>query len=117
MDPDGLYEDIKEQTNFYLKCLLLTSPGENISDARYGVGLRSYLFEMNIPQTHERIVAEIRKQVGFYIPIIELVDVIILADDLDIDQNSLVVKIIYRIEDELIDFDVSVDPTKEIGFY
>ena len=46
-DTFKLYDDVKQQINFYLKNLLLTSPGENISDPNYGVGIRQFLFEMN----------------------------------------------------------------------
>lgn len=38
-----LNEDLKSQISFELKNLILTSPGENISDANYGVGIRSFV--------------------------------------------------------------------------
>jgi phage baseplate assembly protein W len=107
----------KQQINYYLKSLLLTSPGENISDPRYGVGLRSFLFEMNNVFTHDEIISTIRQQISVYLPSIELVDVVINATGQDIDENSLTIKIIYRIGEELEEFDIDLNPTKEIGFY
>lgn len=38
-------DNIKELVRFHLTNLLLTNPGEKISDSSYGVGLRQMLFE------------------------------------------------------------------------
>ena len=38
-------KDAKEVVRFHLKNLLLTFPGEKISDPSYGVGIKQYLFE------------------------------------------------------------------------
>ena len=81
------------QVNYNLKCVLLTSPGENISDPHYGVGLRYYLFENNNVQTHNDIINNIKSQVSFYIANIDLIDVLILTTSEDIDENSLSIKI------------------------
>ena len=40
-----MYESPKDLVKYHLKSLLLTSPGEKISDSNYGIGLRSFLFE------------------------------------------------------------------------
>ena len=37
--------DVKELVKFHLTNLLLTNPGEKISDPSYGVGIRQMLFE------------------------------------------------------------------------
>ena len=53
-DRDG-YADvngIKALVKFHLKNLLLTYPGEKISDPEYGVGIKKYLFE---PLTEETL--------------------------------------------------------------
>ena len=42
-------KDIKELVNFHLTNLLLTNPGEKISDPNYGVGIRQMLFENMTP--------------------------------------------------------------------
>tara|TARA_R110002074_G_scaffold368021_4_gene542387 strand:+ start:8582 stop:8977 length:396 start_codon:yes stop_codon:yes gene_type:complete len=107
----------KQQINFELKCLLLTSPGENISDPKYGVGLRQYLFEMNNFITQEDMVSRIREQASRYLPEIELLEVTMATTDQDIDENSLIVKIIYRIDEDLEEFDMNINSNKEIGFY
>ena len=38
-------EQAKQVVMFHIKNLLLTSPGEKISDPEYGVGVKLYLFE------------------------------------------------------------------------
>ena len=63
-DTFEVYDDIKQQINFYLKNLLLTSPGENISDSNYGVGLRSYMFEQNIDSVRASISSRIYSQIS-----------------------------------------------------
>ena len=52
--------------------VLLTSPGERLMDQDFGVGLRQYLFEPNIPGLHTSIATNIQKQVGKYTPYIQL---------------------------------------------
>lgn len=41
--------DVKELVKFHLTNLLLTNPGEKISDPNYGVGIRQMLFENMTP--------------------------------------------------------------------
>ncbi len=38
-------QDAKELFRFHLMNILMTSPGEKISDSNFGVGIRKYLFE------------------------------------------------------------------------
>ena len=37
-DTFEMYKSVEQQISFYLKTLLLTSPGENLSDPVYGIG-------------------------------------------------------------------------------
>ena len=46
-DAFELYEDIEQQIGFFLKNLILTSPGEKISDPRYGEEYYYYEFNAN----------------------------------------------------------------------
>ena len=45
------YRDMVKQN---IKMLLLTAPGERIMDSNFGVGLKTYLFELNDMMHHER---------------------------------------------------------------
>ena len=90
-----LNEDLKSQISFELKNLILTSPGENISDANYGVGIRSFLFEPNTPSSANIIKSKISSQISRYIPDIIVENVSVIARNADIDSNSLSISITY----------------------
>ncbi len=55
-----------------LKMLVLTSPGERVMDAKFGVGIRNYLFWQYVPATLSDIDNRIRSQVKRYLPYIKL---------------------------------------------
>jgi hypothetical protein len=118
-DTFELYDDIKQQINFYLKNLILTSPGENISDPNYGVGLRRFLFEQNTESTRSSIVGAISSQISRYLPYLSVEDIQTGASGQEIDDNSMFVRIVYSIPDavtqEVFELDLNADTT--IGFY
>tara|TARA_Y100001937_G_scaffold127595_1_gene200306 strand:+ start:220 stop:615 length:396 start_codon:yes stop_codon:yes gene_type:complete len=115
-DTYELNTNLRDQVNYNLKCILLTSPGENISSPGYGVGLRFYLFESNNVYTRNQIVKRIRNQVSTYVPDINLIDVVIESDAADIDQNSLSIKIYYRLNDEKVEFELTMANTTQTGY-
>ena len=118
-DTYEVYEDLKSQISFYLRNLILTSPGENISDANYGVGLKRFLFEQNTDYTRSLIGSTISTQISSYMPFISLEDVIVEATSEDIDTNNLKIKILYTISgDPLMNtFELQANETQNIGFY
>jgi len=118
-DTYELYEDIKSQVSFYLRNLILTSPGENISDPNYGVGLRRYLFEQNIASNRNAISSEISEKISTYLPFITLSEVQVNASSDDIDSNFLNIRIIYSIDQSGVNetFELSTNETNQIGFY
>lgn len=74
-DEDGFYtmhKAVAPEVSEDFKTLLLTNPGERVMDSRFGVGIRRYLFEQNLPQTWSDIDARIRSQVKTYIPAIRI---------------------------------------------
>ena len=114
-----MYDDIKQQISFYLKCLILTSPGENISDPNYGVGLRRFLFEQNLQSTRETIASAISSQITTYLPYLDLQDVEFGASSAEIDSNSMSVQVTYYIPNNTIQqvFELDLNPDTTIGFY
>ena len=118
-DTFELYDDVKQQINFYLKNLLLTSPGENISDANYGVGLRRYMFEQNLPSTRGSIASAISSQVSAYLPYLRVSDIQVEATAQEIDSNTLSVRIVYSIPGDVVQevFELDMNPDNTIGFY
>ena len=82
-----------------LKMLVLTVPGERIMDPVFGVGIKRYLFEMNIAATHGAISSKIHEQVNRYLPFIEIEDIIFITSEThpELGDNYLHIRIEYRI--------------------
>ena len=118
-DTFELYDDVKQQINFYLKNLLLTSPGENLSDPSYGVGLRRYLFEQNLPSVRSAIASSIANQMSIYLPYLQVSDIAVGATDQQINESTLSIRITYEIPGDVIQevFELNVKPDSTIGFY
>ena len=118
-DAFELYETVEGQIAFYLKNLILTSPGEKISDSNYGVGLRRFIFEQAIPATYSKISSKISSQISIYLPYISVIDIQAGASDVDIDSNSMFVKIAYKIPNDAVEkiFELEINPESMIGFY
>ena len=118
-DTFELYGDINQQISFYLKNLLLTSPGENISDSDYGVGLRRFMFEPNLPSIRSSIAGAISSQISEYLPYLNVEDIQVNASAQEIDSNSLKIKIIYSIPNDAAQqiFELDLNPDTTTGLY
>lgn len=118
-DTFALYDDIEQQTNYYIKNLLLTSPGENLSDISYGVGLRSFLFEMNSGASSDFLYYKISSQISSYIPYIIIEDLQIESGSDTNNENLLSIKLNYSIENysTQLFFELDMNPSTFIGFY
>jgi|TARA_Y100000310_G_scaffold249321_1_gene255367 phage baseplate assembly protein W len=99
---DGPYRLIKNYTalatqNF--KMLLLTIPGERIMNPDFGVGLKTYLFEQNVPGTYEAINNRILSQTSKYLPFIKLnkINFSVPEGALDLDPHDLSISIDFTI--------------------
>jgi len=67
-----LNQTFQEAVKQNLVGLILTVPGERIMDPNFGVGLRTYLFELETEQVRSDIAGKISQQVGIYIPWINI---------------------------------------------
>lgn len=102
-DVDGLalnknYFQLVQQN---LKMLLLTSPGERIMEADFGIGMRRVLFEQDHPQTYASISARIYKQCAQYLPYLEVENVEFFSQGMgypDMPDNMVRVKILFTIK-------------------
>ena len=114
-----MYTDIKDQIGFYMKNILLTSKGENLSDPNFGVGLKQYLFEPNIQAIHERLRSDIYEQFAVYLSYVAIEEIEVSASPEDVDSNSLSIKIYYRLPgSQSTDlFELETDESPSIGFY
>jgi len=57
-----------------LKNLLLTVPGERMMDPLFGIGLKTFLFELHAEAAYSNIHSKTIQQVGVYMPFIEIND-------------------------------------------
>lgn len=101
-------DEIKRIILFHLRNLILTSPGEKISDPRYGVGIRSYLFENITTGLLNNIADTIETAIRRYLEYLDLIQVTVSSPP---DSHELVVKIKFQIPDldilETIEINVS----------
>lgn len=75
---DGFYslnKEFNEMAQQNLKNLILTSPGERIMDAKFGVGLFNYLFEQDTIEVRQGIIEAITNQVSLYMPFLTIDDI------------------------------------------
>tara|TARA_R110000824_G_scaffold81956_3_gene205731 strand:+ start:9948 stop:10328 length:381 start_codon:yes stop_codon:yes gene_type:complete len=89
------YADVVTQN---LKNLILTAPGERVMDPDFGVGIRNYLFEMNVAPTHSEILQRIRSQISMYMPFVSMDDLLIVPSENSLmDPDSIKLQIKYEI--------------------
>jgi hypothetical protein len=98
-DGYALNKTYKEMVSQNLKMLILTVPGERMMDPLFGVGLKRYLFEMNIASVHGALSAKIYEQVKRYLPFLDLegVDFYTSETNPELGDNYLHMVISYRI--------------------
>ena len=72
VDGFEMIKDIKSMVAQNLKMLVLTIPGERVMAPRFGVGLKTYLFENFSHDTMSKIDAKIREQVKIYMPVVQI---------------------------------------------
>ncbi len=94
VDGYQMITDIKKLVKFHLKNLILTNPGEKISDIEYGIGARKYLFEQLTPGISNRISDQMSAQIERYLPYIDVEDLTVTQDD---QNNSLNIELNYSI--------------------
>ena len=96
--PYDLHTNLKDMVKQNLKMLLLTVPGERIMDPEFGIGLMSFLHEMDTESLRDNIRSRIETQVSRYLEFIEIEDTYVgPSDDRKNAENVLVLKIKYKI--------------------
>jgi phage baseplate assembly protein W len=95
----NLITDFEELALQNLKMIVLTAPGERMMDPDFGVGVRNYLFSLNITQTYETIRHSILQQVQRYLPFITIhtIDFATPENNPDLFPNTLWVVIHFEI--------------------
>jgi len=99
---------LKKLVKQNFKMLILTNPGERIMEPEFGVGIKQFLFESFKSDVYARIDSRIREQTSIYIPIISIENIEFGTGG--IDENSLGIRIEYRIPDiavrDLLEFTI-----------
>ena len=103
--------DIRELVRFHLTNLLLTNPGEKISDSEYGVGIRQFLFENQSEDAFSRIRSRINSQVSSKLNYLTLRNVIVRS--LDNYENVINIQLVYQIDninlEDMLDLNLNLN--------
>ncbi len=91
-----LTQDMIEVVRQNLKNLVLTNPGERMMLPEFGVGIKTFLFEMNDQTTYGNIRARVITQVKKYMPFLAINNMVFDTDEFNF-PNSLGVTIFYDI--------------------
>ena len=73
-----LNQTFQDSVKQNLAGLVLTVPGERVMDPDFGVGLRTYLFEIDNPLVRSDISGKLTQQVGIYIPWVNILEISLL---------------------------------------
>ena len=97
-----------QQAAFELRNLILTSPGENLSDFNYGVGLRNFLFEQSSRFDREDLRRRIVAQINTYVDLVILNAVRIRQTNEMIDSNEISVSLNYTVIGEPVNQEIEI---------
>ena len=101
-------DNTKQVVLFHLKNLILTNPGEKISDPDYGVGIRSYLFENITRGVLNNIAKDIDLAIKKYLDYIDVTNITVTSPP---DSNYVSVKVSF----EIPSIDISEDLLLEVS--
>lgn len=103
-------DNARELVRFHLINLLFTNPGEKISNAAFGVGIRRYLFENFNNQLLPNIELRIENQIQAYLSYL-ILNRVTAFEDLD-NSNVLRIEIVYSIdgipEQQILNLDLDI---------
>jgi phage baseplate assembly protein W len=101
-------DEIKQVIMFHLRNLVLTYPGEKISDPSYGIGIKLYLFETITEGLLNNIADRIENQINRYLPYLNIRRINVSSPP---DSNTLLVSIAFEVPDldifEVLDLEVT----------
>jgi|9_EtaG_2_1085328.scaffolds.fasta_scaffold86721_1 phage baseplate assembly protein W len=101
-------DNTKQVVLFHLRNLILTNPGEKISDPDYGVGIRSYLFENITRGVLNNIAKDIDLAIKKYLGYIDVTNITVASPP---DSNYVSVKVSF----EIPSIDISDDLLLEVS--
>ena len=106
----------KELVKFHMTNLLLTNPGEKISDPSYGIGIRQMLFENMTTGTLNLWQDKITDAIQRYLSYINLNQVLLTPF---FDENRITIKIAYNLlndtEQQILELELSTGASETSG--
>jgi len=86
-----------EQTKTNLINLIMTEQGERVMHPTFGVRLKRYLFEPNLPNLVSRIDQEIRSAIEFWLPhvLIEALDITGELDNTGVNGHTIHIRVTF----------------------
>ncbi len=95
--PDGRVAFSEGEANVResIRLILMTEPGERVMRQDFGAGLGRFLFEPNVPATHQRLRAEVQRALTRWEPRVAVESVQVAVDPDD--ATAAVVTITYRL--------------------
>tara|TARA_R110001583_G_scaffold17957_7_gene72138 strand:- start:4536 stop:4925 length:390 start_codon:yes stop_codon:yes gene_type:complete len=110
-----LNQTFQDSVKQNLAGLVLTVPGERVMDPDFGVGLRTYLFEIDNPLVRSDISGKLTQQVGIYIPWVNILEISFTTqkDNPELEANFLYMSFTYVIAP--LDFTDRLDITLPIN--
>tara|TARA_B100001248_G_scaffold204847_1_gene158977 strand:+ start:351 stop:758 length:408 start_codon:yes stop_codon:yes gene_type:complete len=106
-DPLTDITDPKEQVKQNFRILLLTAPGERLTDSNFGVGLKNYLFELANEQTYSKVRNRIKEQTSQYMPYITIQDLRVGLANADSQVMRVIIKYFIPRLDQLDQIDLT----------
>ena len=91
--PYALNKNIASVVRQNIKMVIFTSPGERCMDIKFGVGIRTYLFEPTSELTRTNLRDRIIQQINTYLPYVQIISLGVTIDDLE--PNKLYVNMEY----------------------
>ncbi len=91
--PYALNKNIASVVRQNIKMVIFTSPGERCMDIKFGVGIRTYLFEPTSELTRTNLRDRIIQQINTYLPFVQIISLGVTIDDLE--PNKLYVNMEY----------------------
>ena len=88
IDGYALTKNFKQVAQQNLKMVILTAPGERVMDPNFGVGLRSFLFEIASDTTFSLMEERIREQTRIYVPYITIQSINFLSSENDFSKTK-----------------------------
>jgi phage baseplate assembly protein W len=85
--------NIQEQLRYNLLNLIMTNPGEKISDVDFGVGIAKTLFELQTSSAMSTLQARIQQQVNRFMPFVKIKNITAAPGD----SNTTSLTILYAV--------------------